>query len=273
MSQQEVPHRHHVQRRHSSTNPRRRSTDPAQRRRKEDQKNDTGFGAFLIVGIAVLFLAYVFNVQGFATASDHFFSGIDAAGKSQNARVASLTTTLLPLLGLLIGALILVGLFRWVLAGAKKSRKKRALSGRDVITLERFREIAITRGIRPRIANHAYALLLPYYNRSMRVRMDDSLRNDLHMTVPQVNDLLGNLLRSTDRKPRVGDSTEIVTVMDLLRCVQDAPRNFLQDTALHDAAKLRRISVIRPTMGRTPIPAQASNAITPIDLNSDTGRP
>jgi hypothetical protein len=265
MSRHETPHRRHVdhlQRRQSDT-PRRRQTDPTPRRRKEDSKKANSlFGAIVTTAVALLFLAYVFNVQGFATAADNFFSNLDASAKSQNANVVSLVTTLLPLLGLLIGALILVAITRWILRGAKKSSKNRALAGRKVITIEHFREVTAARGILPSIANQAYTLLLPHYSRSMRVRLDDTLRNDLQLTDTEIADLLGNLLLNTNRQPRVGDAQEVSTVIDLLRCVQDAQQKSLPSPLIPSVAPAEG-TFLRPRLGHTP--RFASPAASPAD--------
>jgi hypothetical protein len=250
MSHQELPRRRrieHLQRRHPVSTPRRRTSDPKVRRRKEDHKKANGpLGAALTVTVALLFLAYVFDVAGFATVADHFFSSLNTSAQAQNAEVVSLTTLALPILGIIVAVLILFGIFSWIASGLKRSGKNRRLAGREVITIEHFRELAGHRDIRPRIATHAYTLLLPFYHRHMRVRLEDRLHEDLHMSDMQIADLLGNLLRATDRKPSVGSSSVVVTVMDLLQTVQDSPRNFLQETAPHKAAEDRKLSYIRP---------------------------
>ena len=230
-----------------SSTPRRRSSDPQPRRREDDHKPaNSPVGAFLTVLIAVLFLGYVFNLGGFATAADSFFSSLDASAKSQNSAVVTFTTMALPLVGLFVGALILFAVVRFVIRGAKSSSKQRRLAKRDIITLDQFKHITGERGIRPRIATQGYHLLLPFYQSSMRARMDDRLREDLHMTHAQVQDVLGNLLRNTDRKAKVGGPEEpILTVMDLLSNVQNATRQSLMDSVVRSVAPSR--SANRPT--------------------------
>lgn len=227
-----------------SSTPRRRANDPHPRRREDDHKPANGpFSAFFTVLIAVLFLSYVFNLGGFATAADNFFSSLDASAKAQNSAVVTATTLALPLVGVFFSALVLFALVRFVIRGAKNSGKQRRLAKRDIVTLNQFKHITGERGIRPRIATQGYELLLPFYQSSMRARMDDRLREDLHMTNAQVQDVLGNLLRNTDRKAKVGGPQEpILTVMDLLMTVQNSARQSLMNSVVRSVAPSRAAS-------------------------------
>lgn len=218
--------------------PRRRSTDPQVRRRQDDQKpGKSGFGALFTLAIAVLFLGYVFNVAGFATAADSFFTGLDASAKSEGDTAARVVALVYPIIGLLVASLILFGILRAIYRSIRGAKKTRALAGREVITLEKFKRITESRGIRPRIATQAYQLLLPYYASSMRARLDDRLIEDLHMTAQQVHDVYGNLLRNTDRKAVPGEEPVILTVMDLLQSVQSAKRHSLMDSVIRPAVR------------------------------------
>lgn len=227
--------------RRASSTPRRRLSDPQTRRREADHKPaNNSVGAFLTVLIAVLFLGYVFNLGGFATAADSVFSGLDAAEKSQNSPAVTATTMALPLLGMFGAALILFALVRLMARSAKNSRKQRSLASRDIVTLEEFKRIMAAHGIRSRIATQGYDLLLPYYDSSMRARGDDRLREDLHMTNAQVQDVFGNLLRNTDRKARAGGLQEpILTVMELLLTVQNSARQSLMDSVVRSVSPSR----------------------------------
>lgn len=229
-------------RRSDDSAPRRRSTDPQIRRRQEDHKSGkSAFGAFITLVIAVLFLGYVFNVAGFATAADSFFTGLDASAKSENDMAAKVVAVVYPAIGLLVAALILFGILRAVYRSIRGAKKSRTLAGREVITLDKFKRVTEARGIRPRIATQAYQLLLPYYASSMRARLDDRLLEDLHLTPQQVHDIYGNLLLNTDRKAVPGEDPELVTVMDLLNAVQSAKRHSLMDSVMRPVARISGI--------------------------------
>ncbi|HEY9138618.1 MAG TPA: hypothetical protein VIM67_10125, partial [Terriglobus sp.] len=150
--------------------------------------------------VAVFFLGYVFNVAGFATAADSFFTGLDASAKSENDTAARVIALVYPMIGLLVATFVLFGILRAIYRSIRSAKKSRTLAGREVITLDKFKRITETRGIRPRIATQAYQLLLPFYASSMRARLDDRLIEDLHMTAQQVQDMYGDLLLNTDRK-------------------------------------------------------------------------
>lgn len=224
--------------------PRRRSTDPQLRRRQDDHKSgNSAFGALITLVIAVLFLGYVFNVAGFATAADNFFTGLDASAKSDGDIAAKVVALVYPAIGLFVAALVLFGILRAIFRSFRGAQKTRALAGREVITLEKFKRITEARGIRPRIATQAYQLLLPFYASSMRARLDDRLIDDLHMTAQQVQDIYGNLLRNTDRKAVPGEEPVLVTVIHLLQAVQSAKRHSLMDSVVRPvvrASGLRR---------------------------------
>ena len=218
--------------------PRRRSTDPQLRRRQDDHNPaKSAFGALVTLVICVLFLGYVFNVAGFATAADSFFIGLDSSAKSEGDVAARVVALVYPILGLLVVALLLFAVLRAIYRSLRGAKKSRVLAGREVITLEKFKRVTETRGIRPRIATQAYHLLLPFYASSMRARMDDRLIEDLHMTTQQVHDIYGNLLLNTDRKAVPGDEPAIFTVMDLLQAVQSAKRHSLMDSVIRPAMR------------------------------------
>jgi len=236
-------------RRALDSSPRRRITDPRVRRRHNDHKSGkSAFGALITLVIAVLFLGYVFNVVGFATAADNFFTGLDASAKSENDVAARVVALVYPAIGLLVAALVLFSMLRAVYRSIRGAKKSRALAGREVITLDKFKRVTETRGIRPRIATQAYQLLLPFYASSMRARLDDRLIEDLHMTAQQIQDIYGDLLLNTDRKAIPGEEPAIFTVMDLLQAVQSAKRHSLMDSMVRPVARLSGIRrAIRPT--------------------------
>ncbi|MEG9432916.1 hypothetical protein [Terriglobus sp. ADX1] len=233
---------HHSGRRDMDSAPRRRSTDPQIRRRREDHKSGkSAFGALITTVIAVLFLGYVFNVSGFATAADHFFSNLNTSAQSENDDVVKIMELVYPAIGLIVAALILFSILRFLYRSIRGAKKTRKLAGREVITLEQFRKITEARGIRPRISTQAYQLLLPYYASSMRARLDDHLIDDLHMTPEQVQDIYGNLLRNTDRKESPGAQPSILSVMDLLNAVQSAKRHSLMDSVMRPVVRISGI--------------------------------
>lgn len=237
------PVAHHSGRRDMESAPRRRSTDPQIRRRREDHKSGrSAFGALIITVIAVLFLGYVFNVAGFTATADRFFSSLNASAQSENDDVVKIMELIYPVIGLIIAALILFGILRFLYQSIRGAKKTRKLAGREVITLEQFRKITEARGIRPRISTQAYQLLLPYYASSMRARLDDHLIEDLHITPEQIQDIYGNLLRNTDRKESPGSQPTILSVMDLLNAVQSAKRHSLMDSVMRPVV---RISAVR----------------------------
>ena len=218
--------------------PRRRSSDPSIRRREDDHKpGNSRFGALLTVVVAVLFLGYVFNIAGFATNADKFFTALNTSAQGERTVALDVMGLLYPAIGLLFAALVLFGVLRWMLNGLKRGNKSRKLAGRDVLSLDTFKRITEARGIRPRIATQAYQLLLPYYSSSMRARLDDRLQNDLQMTPAQIQDVYANLLRNTDRKAPVGEAPGLVSVMDLLNAVQNARRQSLMDSMARPAAR------------------------------------
>ncbi len=243
-------------RRAANSSPRRRTNDPTPRRREDDHKKGGIAGAFMVVGIALGFLAYIFNFSGFATSADSFFSGLDSSAHAQNDAVVSLTEKVVPIAALFIGALILYAMMRLVMRGARKSKKTRTLANRDVISLEHFQEITHARGIRPRISLQAYALLLPHYRSTMRARMDDRLREDLYLTEAQVGDLIGNLLRNTDRRSNMGDQPQIRTVMDLLQFAQKAKRQSLMNSGSRAYQAVRKMSFVRPAAKQAALEAK-----------------
>jgi hypothetical protein len=221
------------------SSPRRRSTDPQIRRRQGDHKpGKSAFSALITLVIAVFFLGYVFNVAGFATAADSFFTGLDASAKSENDTAARVIALVYPMIGLLVATFVLFGILRAIYRSIRSAKKSRTLAGREVITLDKFKRITETRGIRPRIATQAYQLLLPFYASSMRARLDDRLIEDLHMTAQQVQDMYGDLLLNTDRKAVPGEEPAIFTVMDLLQAVQSAKRHSLMDSMARPVARL-----------------------------------
>jgi hypothetical protein len=207
-----------------SARPRRQTSDSRLRRREGDHRESNGpVGAFLTILMAVLLLGYFFNLAGFGTAASTFFHSLDASAKSQHSTFVTVTTTALPLVGLLITALALYAIVRFAIRIARYSGKHRRLAHRDVITLDHFKTITAERGISLRIATRGYQLLLPFYRSSMRARLNDRLREDLQMSGAQVREVLGILLSQTDRKAKVGGLEEpILTVMDLLMTVQNS---------------------------------------------------
>ncbi|MEZ2345626.1 hypothetical protein [Terriglobus sp. RCC_193] len=238
----DTPVAHHSGRRDMESASRRRSTDPQIRRRREDHKSGkSAFGALITIVIAVLFLGYVFNVAGFATAADHFFASLNTSAQSENDVVVKIMELVYPAVGLIVAALILFGILRFLYRSIRGAKKTRKLASRGVITLEQFRKITEARGIRPRISTQAYQLLLPYYTSSMRARLDDRLLEDLHMTPEQVQDIYGNLLRNTDRKESPGEQPGIFSVMDLLNATQSAKRHSLMDSMMRPIARISGI--------------------------------
>ncbi len=243
---------------------RRRSTDSPLSRSEDDHKSGkSAFGALITVVIAVLFLGYIFNVAGFATAADAFFSGLDASAKSENDIVVRVTQLVYPAVVLLVAALVLFGVLRFIYNRFRSAKKNRNLAGREVITLETFKKVTGARGIRPRIATQAYELLLPFYSSSMRARLDDRLVEDLHLTPVQVQDVYGNLLRNTDRKAPVGETITIVSVMDLLNAAQNAKRHSLMDSVVRPIARISGIRRAQRDPQQTDKDAPKDTSVSP----------
>lgn len=224
----------HLKRRHAEMVPRRREADPVRRRRERDHRKNNSSNALLSILAAALLLSCVLNVYSFSTTS-HF----------DKAALIALTTVALPLLAIASMALVLYGPFSWV-SGA--TRTAHGFPSRSSISEEHFCEISEAHGIRPRIAAQAYPLLLPHCHK-MRTRLDDRLREDLHLSDTQISDLLAKLLHNTDRRPRVSASSVFATIFDLLQYVQDAPRAFLHEPYIYKIS--HGPSLLRPNGSRT----------------------
>jgi hypothetical protein len=221
----------HLKRRHAETVPRRRETDPVRRPRERDPRKNTSSNALLVILAAALLLSCALNVYSFSTAN-HF-------GK---AGLIALATAAFLLLAIAATAFAIYGPLSWTTSATETSRR---LPDHSAISEEHFCEISEARGIRLRIATQAYSLLLPHCHRKMRTRLDDRLREDLHLTDTQISDLLAELLHNTDRRPRVGAPSVFATILDLLQYVQDAPRAFLYGPDIYEISQ--GVSFIRPS--------------------------
>ena len=266
MSEQESPPQsraHLTQRRQESSTPRRRATDPPIRRRKDDRRKPRVGVIALVAAISALAIAYAYNFGGTRAIITGIIPGLVPAGQSNNAEAISLAMTAIPLLLLLVVA---IGGFLLLRAGVRSTRrlnKKRKFAGREVITLEHFRYITAARGIRPRVSTYAYKLLLPHYQRHMRVRLEDRLHEDLQLSDRQIAEMLMKLLRNTDRKPAMGATPVLISVLDLLQTVQDAPHAFFQESGGPVAAPDAPSGFRRVSDETAPVPPQVPSQPEP----------
>jgi hypothetical protein len=202
------------------------------------------WGTFAIILGAVLFLGYFFNVGGFATASNALFSG---PSTSSSTKINALSEMALPLAGLVVAAFLVLQFVRWSVYGSKGFQTTSKLTRRPVITLEQFKRVAGDRGIDPSVAIRAYQLLLPFYQRRKRARMDERLVQDLRMSNSQVKDMFANLLRHTGGKARPATAEELpVTVLQMLQTAQRSA------SGLPDNVHNHSVSSVVSTLGSSP---------------------
>jgi hypothetical protein len=233
----------------ASSVPRRRATDPQPRRRDYDSVPPKGhLGAFTAILIAVLFLGYFFNEGGIATSINTLFAG---SSSSSGAKTNALIDMAAPLLGLVVAALILTVFVRWCIYGSKSFNSTSKLSRRPVISLDRFRGIADEHGVDAAIATKTYQLLLPFYQRRKRARMDERLLEDLHMTNAQVGNVFANLLRNAGEKEKFSGSKGLpATVLQMMLSVQNAASDSLENSDVRSAASpLSKLETAREMSG------------------------
>jgi hypothetical protein len=202
--------------------------DPVSRDPKAKGGGFSNAGSLFVLGIGALFGAYVFNIADVKTTLDNFFGGIDDSLKAHNGDVVDLVNDAIPIAKivlLVLGAWILLSLMRrWFRAG----RKEATLASRKPLTVEEFIEIAAEHNISAKVAREAYHLLAPHYSHRMRTRLSDSLEDDLQLSKPERFDLVGNLLRRTDRLAHTNArERDVETVLDLLLDVESATPRFL----------------------------------------------
>jgi len=179
-------------------------------------------GILLLAVAALGFFAYVFNVEGIQPVLDGFFGGLNQTAQSKNDDVANLVVASAPYVKVGLGV-VAAWVVLLVLRGAMKSGTKAAkLSTRKPLTQQEFMDLAAIQSISGRVAREAYDLLLPHYNHHMRTRLSDSLASDLRLSRHERADLVGNLLRRTDRMSQWGDGDDVDTVLDLLIAVEES---------------------------------------------------
>lgn len=202
--------------------------DPVARDPTSKSGGFSNTGSLFVVGLCALFFSYVFNVAGVKDMLDNFFSGMDQSVKSHNAAVADFVTTAIPYAKLAGVAILAWIVLLYVMRLIEAARKNANLSSRRHLTVEEFIATASEHNISAKVAREAYHLLSPHYDHRMRTRMSDSLAGDLQLTRPERADLVGNLLRRTDRLAQWGtQERDIETVLDLLNEAEHATPRFL----------------------------------------------
>jgi len=178
-------------------------------------------GGWMLALAALGFFAYVFNLGGLQPMLDGFFGGLNQMAQSKNGDVAALVVSAVPYveIGLgVVGAWVVLLLLRGALKSGTKAAK---LSSRKPLTRQEFIDLAAIQSISTKVAREAYDLLLPHYNNHMRTRLSDSLASDLRLSRNERADLVGNLLRRTDRMSQWEEEDDVDTVLDLLIAVEE----------------------------------------------------
>ena len=206
--------------------PAKRSIDPTLTR--------TGFfshpGTFVLAGAAVLFTVYALDFGGVQKPVDDLFS--DLVGRSQAAG-SGVPTMVIALAPAALGFVALIAFWmfaRWMGRANKARQRKKMMRGRTPMSVEQFVDMASQHGVSEKVAQKTYRFLDPHEMYALRVKMDDRLREDLHLSPVKVLDAMVNLLKRCDRKKSMGtDADEVRTVLDLMKYVEKAPSQFLTD--------------------------------------------
>lgn len=186
-------------------------------------------GSLLLALAALGFFAYVFNFGGIQPMLDGFFGDLNQKAQAKNGDVADLVVASVPYvkigLGVVAAWVVLLLLGRMLKSGTKAAK----LSSRRPLTQQEFIDLSAIQGISTKVAREAYGLLLPHYNHRLRTRLSDSLADDLQLNRHERADLVGNLLRRTDRISNWEAGDDVATVLDLLIAVEEAkPRSLPQ---------------------------------------------
>lgn len=227
------------------SSPNRRVNDPTLTRQRGILSHP---GTLLVSGMAILFTAYIFNVGGLQTWANSAFDNFNQGAQSHNDSVVNMTVTFAPIAAGLVILLIAYWILRSLGRGVRKMAKENRLSSRGSQTINDFCELAAKASISHKVASHTYRFLTPYYHDDVRSRLEDRLRDDLHMTETKVRDAVANLLHRCDRKKNLDAPVDtVVTVLDLMRYVEKAPAHFLT----HSAVKRLRGEQKGPEIVRT----------------------
>ena len=179
-------------------------------------------GVLIVAAFGSLFVAYIFNFRGVATAFDRSFAHMNQNAQSHQATVASFFLHALPFT---VGLMVLFLMLIFLRAGGsgsseKSSSKKQSADARGV---DAFVEAAAAEGISPRVARSTYRVLLPFVRKNNYLGVDDSLFRDLRLREEQLSDVYGSLLRLSDRRRRTGDEgLGIRGVMGLMMAVESS---------------------------------------------------
>jgi hypothetical protein len=211
-------------------------------------------GSLATTAAALAFGAYVFNIGGFQQIADSFLGGLTADIQSRNDAVVHVTLTAIPFVAAFIVFLIAYMILRWLGRQVRYARKSVRLSGRASLDSQDFVAFCQQHDISAKVATHAYRLLKPLYHGDVRARMEDNLRRDLHMADHQVATIMGKLLFNCDRRQTIDtDPDEIRTVGDLLKYVEQAPRQSVTQSMIRQAQGEKNAATVSltPAVGET----------------------
>ena len=187
-------------------------------------------GTLILAGTAVLFTMYALDFAGVQKPVDEFFRDIDSHAQSAGSGVPTVVLSLAPIA---LGLMALVGLWmcwRWIGRARKNRIKAKLLRGRVPMSQDEFVAMAAGHGVSEKVAQKTYRFLDPHESFALRVKAEDRLREDLHVSGVKVLDAMVNLLKRCDRKKSLGtDAEDVRTVLDLMLYVEKAPSQFLTD--------------------------------------------
>lgn len=205
-------------------------------------------GILFMVAAGLIVMAIAFNVGGIGDQANQLFDSVNKSAQSENNIVVSTVILVAPYVGAAILGLILYFMVRGLFRGARNVTKEVKLSKREEISIHDFVAMTKEKGISTKVSREAYRLLLPHYHGEMRLKLDDNLEHDLHLSMHDAIELYASLLRKSDRVLRgmEGKSAkQPETVMELLCAVNDAPvRAALHTSRVRSA--IRHLSVMRP---------------------------
>ena len=213
-------------------------------------KQKGGKGPLLMVAGGLLFVAYINNSFGVASALDDFFSGIDHTAHAHETVVIAWYLRALPALGVLIAASLM-----WVMAtraGLFRRRRKTQTAGADgACTIHEFAEICRGAGLGAKVARESYRMLLPQHRARMRTVLGAELGGELGMAPAAIVEFYAELLRRTDRpasESRIIPFSTVSTVQDVLQAVDIREDLTLADGRLNGRVAVR-VEDLRREMG------------------------
>lgn len=186
-------------------------------------------GSLAMAAGGLLFVLYVFNVNGTATFLDNLFSSANSSAQSHNDEVVNFTLSAVPYA---VGGIALLFVFFiavWLKKKLRLFKRRRFFRNRQSLDVQGFVLIAKQQGISTKVAMQTYRILKPSYEGNMRAKLDDDLRANLHKSDTDIDIFRQRLLHFCDRKHPIGgpEITDTHTVLDLMQYVEKAPSHFI----------------------------------------------